>query len=639
MSDDGKLPDPGSICASDIEDPTLEERHAKQLGQSHAIIHRFSRHKLAHGRAAWTTHSVEIQSPLLRNALDTLFHDYPHWAPDDSPNTFYPPYKPLLHRWQQWTDMFKAEPDKRVKMEMHMFRRELEPRLKSDLSALREAKATGVISFEMIWTIYAPGELAMHETWGNTCVSKILATRLVKPPKRRRRRDSSDSDSSFTGSDDSDFDDSDDHDHDGNSYDSDDSENDGRRDKRPYWKVTLGQVEWNGSQCGVEMTTVKIRQFRAPRQITRLVLCPLALAGPDEQEIRHRVLARGRNFESLRGYHIMVCKGRKFVLVEDAMGNPIEVAQPVDGRVVVDAFAYYRCQKQMPPCLPRFVDDSDAESETSAFGKDTELGERHEDPRPLTDDERLLAVPLVKGLDLVAKTWCRFEVDSLEPPVWDASPYDNLVLPAGEKELLMAVADHRQARLAAFDDFVKTKGRGVIVLLCGPAGVGKTLTAEAVAENSKAPLYILSAGDLGSTPEKLEPALESALACCQLWGAMLLLDEADVFLQRRGTDSMKRNELVSIFFRHLEYYQGLLFLTTNRVDAIDPAFRSRIDLIVPYSPLDVARRKQVWLNFLQRLPPDAIDLQEGDIEKLAKNELNGREIEKSTEDCADRLCP
>ncbi|KAK7426435.1 hypothetical protein QQZ08_007030, partial [Neonectria magnoliae] len=168
--------------------------------------------------------------------------------------------------------------------------------------------------------------------------------------------------------------------------------------------------------------------------------------------------------------------------------------------------------------------------------------------------------------------------------------------------------------------------RGVIVLLCGPAGVGKTLTTEAVADNSKAPLYILSSGDPGSTPEKLEPALESALACCQLWDAMLLLDEADVFLQRRGSDSKKRNELVSAFLRHLEYYQGLLFLTTNRIDAIDPAFRARIDLIVPYTPLDVARRKHVWLNFLQRLPPDAIVLQEGDIDELAKNELNGREI-------------
>ncbi|XXH01333.1 RasGAP protein [Hypoxylon texense] len=642
MADDEKVPEPGSICAvkklynhssyarkslptwSDIEDPTLEEKRVKQLGESHAIIHRFSRHKLANGRATWTTHSVEVQSPLLRKALDTLFRGYPHWAPDDSPYTLFPPFKPLLHRWQQWTSMYNAETDKRTKMEMRIFRKELEPLMSSDLSALQEAKASGVITFEMLWAVYAPGELVVYETWRSTCVSKILATKLVKPPKRIRRRDLDDSDTSYLDSEDSADDDSDE------IYDSDDSDDEDGHDKRPYWKVTLGQIEWNGSWCGVETDKVKIRQFRAARQISRLLLCPLALAG-NEQKIRDRVLARGKKFESLRGYHLMVCKGRKFVPGKDAMGNPIEVAQPVSGRVVVDAFAYYRCQKQIPPSLPRLVNDEDAEPGTGASGllpepKDAELGERHEDLRPLTDDERLLAVPLVRGLDLATKTWCRLEVDNLEPPVWDPSPYNNLVLPEGERELLIAVADHRQAQLVAFDDFVKAKGRGVIVLLCGPAGVGKTLTAEAVAENSKAPLYVLSAGDLGSTPDKLEPALESALECCQLWGAMLLLDEADVFLQSRGSDSMKRNELVSIFLRQLEYYQGLLFLTTNRIGAIDSAFRSRIDLIVPYSPLDVATRKKIWVNFIQRLPSEAVQLRDEDIDELAKNELNGREI-------------
>ena len=183
--------------------------------------------------------------------------------------------------------------------------------------------------------------------------------------------------------------------------------------KRPQWKVTLGQIDWNGSWCGVETTKVKIHQFRAPRQINRLVLRPLALAGADEQEIRHRVLARGKRFESLRGYHLMVCRRRKFVLDQDAAGNTIEVAQPINGRVAVDAFAYYLCQKEMPPSLPRLVNDSDAESGTSASGllpepMHTELGERHEDLRPLTDEERLLAVPLVKELDLATKTWCTF---------------------------------------------------------------------------------------------------------------------------------------------------------------------------------------------------------------------------------------
>jgi len=192
----------------------------------------------------------------------------------------------------------------------------------------------------------------------------------------------------------------------------------------------------------------------------------------------------------------------------------------------------------------------------------------------------------------------------------------------------MAFADN-ESRSTGFDDFIQHKGEGIIILLCGPPGVGKTLTAEAIAEKSRVPLYMLSAGELGSTPKALESALNNALMCCQLWGAMLLLDEADVFLEARSSNSLERNELVAIFLRQLEYYQGLLFLTTNRTSTIDPAFKSRIDLILPYYDLDHAARKQVWKNFIDRLPPSEVQLSERDFDELAKTEMNGRDIKNA----------
>jgi hypothetical protein len=59
------------------------------------------------------------------------------------------------------------------------------------------------------------------------------------------------------------------------------------------------------------------------------------------------------------------------------------------------------------------------------------------------------------------------------------------------------------------------------------------------------PLYVLSAADLGTDPKNVESALESALERCRLWDAILLLDEGDVFLEARNSDSLKRNGLVS----------------------------------------------------------------------------------------------
>jgi SpoVK/Ycf46/Vps4 family AAA+-type ATPase len=160
----------------------------------------------------------------------------------------------------------------------------------------------------------------------------------------------------------------------------------------------------------------------------------------------------------------------------------------------------------------------------------------------------------------------------------------------------------------------------------GPPGVGKTFTAEAVAERSRVPLYSMSAGDLGIKPSDVEKALERALELCRMWNAMLLLDEADVFLGARTSESLARNELVSIFLTKLEYYQGILFLTTNRISSIDHAFQSRVDLFLPYHDLTSEARRQVWENFIDRAGRDKFDITEESLEKLSHLKLNGREI-------------
>ena len=98
---------------------------------------------------------------------------------------------------------------------------------------------------------------------------------------------------------------------------------------------------------------------------------------------------------------------------------------------------------------------------------------------------------------------------------------------------------------------------------------------EAVAEVTKRPLYSVSAGELGTEPEKVNQQLTSILEISHKWSAILLLLEADVFLQERDAKDVARNALVSIFLRQLEYYQGILILTTNRIANCDPAFESK----------------------------------------------------------------
>lgn len=143
-------------------------------------------------------------------------------------------------------------------------------------------------------------------------------------------------------------------------------------------------------------------------------------------------------------------------------------------------------------------------------------------------------------------------------------------------------------------DLIQNKGRGLVVLLHGVPGVGKTATAEAVAMEYKKPLFVITCGDLGLTPHEVESSLSNVFRLAHLWDCVLLLDEADVFLSQRSKLDMKRNALVSVFLRVLEYYNGLLFLTTNRVGTIDEAFKSRIHMSLYYPPLDKTQTRDIF---------------------------------------------
>jgi SpoVK/Ycf46/Vps4 family AAA+-type ATPase len=183
----------------------------------------------------------------------------------------------------------------------------------------------------------------------------------------------------------------------------------------------------------------------------------------------------------------------------------------------------------------------------------------------------------------------------------------------------------------SFDDIVSGKGRGLVGLLSGNPGVGKTLTAEVIAEATKRPLYMLSAGELGTDSGEVDDKLGMILEVTRVWSCVLLIDEADVFLQARDGLDLERNALVSIFLRRLEYFQGVLIMTTNRKSTIDAAFDSRIHFKMHYPDLTPASRASIWRNCLASVPADSakVECGEVEIETLAKLNLNGRQIKNA----------
>ncbi|KAJ0420809.1 P-loop containing nucleoside triphosphate hydrolase protein [Aspergillus carlsbadensis] len=257
-----------------------------------------------------------------------------------------------------------------------------------------------------------------------------------------------------------------------------------------------------------------------------------------------------------------------------------------------------------------------------------------ESENPPADPFLLLLPHEIKGFGFNDKKWRSLLVERIIAINWNKGAFDRLVMQHHKKELIEALVSVHSTS-ARSTDIIEGKGNALIILLHGGPGTGKTLTAESVAELTRKPLYRVTCGDIGTNAEEVEKYLESVLLIGTIWGCVVLLDEADVFLEERRETDLQRNALVSVFLRVLEYYHGILILTSNRIGTFDSAFKSRFQLAIHYPALDVNGRYEIWLNFINGLsktfPNVNIDELKAKINDLASVSLNGRQIRNTVQ--------
>lgn len=186
--------------------------------------------------------------------------------------------------------------------------------------------------------------------------------------------------------------------------------------------------------------------------------------------------------------------------------------------------------------------------------------------------------PYVKVFDLIKHRHVVIHVNNLAAYAYDQSMIDKLILPAADKELLGIMV---QGASEQMEDIVRGKTGGIIVICTGPPGTGKTLTAETFSELVQHPLYCVQCSQLGTSETKLEEKLATVLKRAVRWQAILLIDEADVYVHERGSD-ICQNAIVGVWLRVLEHYRGILFLTSNRSTIIDDAIMSRATAWIRY---------------------------------------------------------
>jgi hypothetical protein len=248
----------------------------------------------------------------------------------------------------------------------------------------------------------------------------------------------------------------------------------------------------------------------------------------------------------------------------------------------------------------------------------------HEEGEGSDGDEeaRLPAHPYIRVFDLRRHQHVAIHVNNLAAYEYDGSLAEKLVLPKEERELIDTLVSSAGE---VMEDIVKGKAGGVIVMASGPAGTGKTLTAEVSSEKVRRPLYAVQCSQLGTDEEALEQKLGLVLERATRWGAVLLIDEADVYVRARGTD-IQQNAIVGVFLRVLEYYRGILFMTTNLETVIDDAILSRVTAWVRYKrPESAEDRTRLWMILSKQY---GIKLEMSAVEEMVESlpQVSGRSI-------------
>ncbi|KAI0550444.1 hypothetical protein F4679DRAFT_542410 [Xylaria curta] len=410
-------------------------------------------------------------------------------------------------------------------------------------------------------------------------------------------------------------------------------ENEKKGDGTPV-TVHCAYIDFDGKQFGPVSIKFDISPFRGLKEIKSLPIYPLRLA--KDANLRNKLVTRGRMLINIAKFKPMYY-----------MGLTLDTQEEVDSQVVVDFNEALTDEKRkdwaptieslrtapderiqhecMAPCCRDQVvkeDDSVDSVLTEEFLKSLIPDASFRapslilSPRPLeealpgtddepTNDEFVVMTYRVFGFVLRSRKWAQLDLTFLRYENTDArssalSAFDRLELPDGHREMVKSlVTQHFRDKQSAFardeqTDLIRGKGKGLILLLHGAPGVGKTTTAEGIAELFEKPLFQITCGDLGTTAREVEQELEKNFALASRWGCILLLDEADVFLSARERKDFERNGLVAVFLRVLEYYTGILFLTTNRIGDFDEAFASRIHMSLYYPELDEAKTKKVF---------------------------------------------
>jgi SpoVK/Ycf46/Vps4 family AAA+-type ATPase len=219
------------------------------------------------------------------------------------------------------------------------------------------------------------------------------------------------------------------------------------------------------------------------------------------------------------------------------------------------------------------------------------------------------------------------------------TPYtwDDLILPEETRNALKDFGEQVRLRGPVLEtwgfDRLSHLGSGLVALLAGPSGVGKTMAAQVLARDLGLQLFRVDlAGVVDKYIGETEKRLRTAFAFAERPGVLLLFDEADALFgtrtQARDSHDRYANLEINYLLQRIETFEGVAILATNRKSELDPAFRRRLRTTIDFRSPGPTQRLRLWQLALPDLTPAKEQLCEGIDHAMLADELslNGADI-------------
>jgi hypothetical protein len=295
--------------------------------------------------------------------------------------------------------------------------------------------------------------------------------------------------------------------------------------KGTWYNIEGKYLEYDGKSFGMGTLSVQVPSFQGVRRISTLDCYPLSYH-KDADNLKTQLIERGKKFVSLEGVHYKFHKGMAFTKRKRQI-----LKININGRIMCDPAIHRRINPnyQISNVKAKELDDDEVfdvnSDEESSCGCEEESSEGEEDHRntpssseeapqerrrfrvvktpegrttivevdpndeaqlaqqdrvekkdghAFTEEELLIASPVVLGFAFSEKLWLEFTVSGISDVIFNEDAFDSLVLPENQKSIVKAlVSSHAFHPSKSIDDIISGKGRGLCCVLHGPPGTGK----------------------------------------------------------------------------------------------------------------------------------------------------------------------